>query len=361
MAAAADGDDGTVARHLIEPSLELAQGDVLRARDVPRDPLLILADVEQMALVADGFELVRLHASTVPTVQPPYPIDIVPLIPQFLLRRTVKFDFPLRASERLGIDRPAFQFVFTLSVVPEAGATPQQIGNAAYYTILDFWRPQAVVAESAGLATEERGCWRLTERGEALMREMRAERRAYFQGLEPIAAADIERLADLFERAFRASMTSLPQDENSHIPRVARYRRGEPLDSPMAKLDAAINALWATRDDAHMAAWRAAGIDGPALDALTRIWREEAATLAELAPKLAQQRPEDVAAAVERLRAKGWVEPGEPLRATESGRSARQAIEEETDRLFFSAWPEDIGRQAPWMRERLEAINQALA
>jgi hypothetical protein len=294
-------------------------------------------------------------------VLPPYPIDIVPLIPQFLQRRQARFDFPLRVTERLGIDRPALAFVITISAGPAEGSLPTQIGNAAYYTVLDSWRPQAAVAEAAGLASEDAtGRWTLTQRGDDLVRELRAALRAHYASLQPVPVADLRRLADMLERAFQSTALTLRQDRDSHVPRVARLR-GIPPDSPFGELEAAMYALWMARDDAHLAAWRAAGIDGPALDALTRIWRDEAPTAAELAAKLTQQRPDDVDAAIGRLRTRGWVGPAEPLRATESGRSARQAIEDETDRLFFSPWPEEVGREAPWMRERLQAVNQALA
>ena len=125
---------------------------------------------------------------------PPYPIEIVPLIQQFLQRRQGRFDFPVRATERLGIDRPALAFVSTIGAGPVEGSLPTQIGSAAYYTILDAWRPQAAVT---------------------------------------------------------------------------------------------------------------------------------------------QQGPDDVDAAIGRLRERGWLDEGEPLRATESGRTARQGIEDETDRLLL--------------------------
>jgi len=294
-------------------------------------------------------------------VLPPYPIEIVPLIQQFLQRRQGRFGFPMRATERLGIDRPALAFVSTIGAGPVEGSVPTQIGNAAYYTILDAWRPQAAVVEAAGLASEDAGGrWTVTERGRDLVRELRTALRAYYASLQPVPAAELSRLAALLERAFQAIAPTLPQDRDSHIPRVARLRE-MPAGSPFGDLDAAVYALWMARDDAHMAAWRAESIDGPALDVLTRIWRAEASTIAELAPRLTHQGPDDVDAAIGRLRERGWLDEGEPLRATESGRIARQGIEDETDRLFFSPWPEDVGREAPWIRERLEAVNQALA
>jgi hypothetical protein len=98
-------------------------------------------------------------------------------------------------------------------------------------------------------------------------------------------------------------------------------------------------------------------LDGPTLDTLTRVWRAEAASEAELASKLTTQRPTDVAAELARLRRDGLVPADGALRTTDKGAKARQAIEDETDRLFFSAWPDDVGSAAPWIRERLATVN----
>jgi hypothetical protein len=106
-----------------------------------------------------------------------------------------------------------------------------------------------------------------------------------------------------------------------------------------------------------MAAWRQAGLDGPTLDTLTRVWRGEAATEAELAAKLTTQRPADVATELARLRRDGLVASDGALRTTDKGAHARQAIEDETDRLFFSSWPDDVASSSAWIREKLAVVN----
>lgn len=44
-------------------------------------------------------------------MRPPYPIELVPLFPEFLTKRRTKFTLPLRLMEELAIDRPALSFV----------------------------------------------------------------------------------------------------------------------------------------------------------------------------------------------------------------------------------------------------------
>jgi len=93
---------------------------------------------------------------------------------------------------------------------------------------------------------------------------------------------------------------------------------------------------------------------------LTRLWREEAADDAALADLLPHQRPEDVKSAVARMRKEGLVEP-DALKATAAGASVRRKIEDETDRLFFVPWPDDVGAKSAWIAEKLIGVNTALA
>jgi len=129
----------------------------------------------------------------------------------------------------------------------------------------------------------------------------------------------------------------------------------------MARLDAAIYGLWQVRDDSHVQAWRDAGLTGPALDVLTRVWHREAATADELSAKVATQRPEDVRAAVQQLRSAGLLAAGPALALTAKGVAVRERIEAETDRYFFAPWPDAVGAQSDWLTERLAAVNAALA
>ena len=133
----------------------------------------------------------------------------------------------------------------------------------------------------------------------------------------------------------------------------------------MARLDAAIVGLWQVRDDCHVQAWRDAGLAGPALDVLTKLWRKEGKTVKELS---GPARPEaDTRAAVQQLRDAGLVAPGlnradqADLVVTAKGTGTRERIEAETDRYFFAPWPESVGAKASWIVDRLGAVNAALA
>jgi hypothetical protein len=287
-------------------------------------------------------------------VRSPYPVELVPLFPEFLTKRRTKFTLPLRLVEELRIDRPALNFVIG-GVAPQGGGRLSEM-SSPYATHWDQQQAASTVARDAGLVDDKDGRWDLTPTGRHLMTRVRREADAYLASLpSPLDPGDLARLASLLARAFDATAASLDRRWHSHIPRAARMA-GDGAH-PMVALENAVYGLWQARDDCHVAAWRQAGLDGPTLDTLTRVWRGEAASDEELGAKLTSQRPADVAAELARLRQSGLVAADGPPRTTDRGATARQAIEDATDRLFFSAWPEDVGSSAGWIREKLAAVN----
>lgn len=288
-------------------------------------------------------------------IESPYPVDIVPLIPEFLQRRRVGFTYSLRVMEELGIDRPTYAFVVAgVGLAADEGARIEDLFNP-YPTRFDQWDAAAASARGAGLAEEVGGRWRITPQGRELFARVRREADAYLGTLEPIPSTEIVHLADLLARALAAIESSgLPFD---HLQRNSRLRGNGSI--PMVALENALFGLWHARDDCHMSSWREAGFDGPTFDVLTRVWRHEAESLEQLAQKMPGQRPEDVQTGLVRLRGDGFVGPRE-LVLTERGESIRQRIEDQTDRKFFAPWPADIGAQAAWIRDRLRAVNTAL-
>ena len=290
----------------------------------------------------------------------PYPLALVPLLPQFLNRRRAKSDYPLRAMERLGLDRPAYFSAMDLGTQDPRGARTEDIQNSAYRTTDEPLRAPFAAAESVGLVVWRDARWSLTDKGRIALGELRHAIDAYFAGLAPVDAQDLEQLARLLDDALASCLAAPAPKTREHTPRAARYRWQEP-SSAFARLDAAIYGLWQVRDDCHVQAWRDAGLTGPSLDVLTRVWRKEAATEDELAGKITVQTPADVRSAAQRLRVDGLLTAGPALALTPKGIQLRERIESETDRYFFVPWPDAVGAKAEWVTERLAAVNAALA
>ena len=290
----------------------------------------------------------------------PYPLAIVPLLPQFLTRRRAKSDYPLRAMERLGLDRPAYFSAIDLGTQDPLGARPEDVQNSAYRTTDEPLRAPFAAAESAGLVTWHDGRWSLTDTGRRALDGFRRAIDEHFAGLAPIDPQELARLAHLLDDALAACVAAADPRTREHTPRAARYRWQEP-SSAFARLDAAIYGLWQVRDDCHVQAWRDADLSGPEVDVLSRIWRHEAATEDELAAKMTTQTPADVRASARQLRDAGLVTEGSGLALTPAGTAVRERIEAETDRYFFAPWPDAPAAQAGWATERLAAVNAALA
>jgi hypothetical protein len=294
-------------------------------------------------------------------VRPPYPVAIPPLLPQFLNKRRSKLTYLLTKSEELGIDRPALIWVANLSYRGERGAAanPGDL-DSAYSTIRKRWLPMAAAARGAGLVEERGGRWHLTAKGEAVAKGLHDAARAYYETLRPIAENDLAELARLLDRAFQAASRAKEPAQRMHTPFAFAYRGEEPRQGSFAQLDAAIYGLWQVRDDCHMAAWTSAGLSGPELEVLTRAWRNEAVDEPSLVELLPHQTADDVHGSLERFRGDGLVER-DAIRVTEKGARVRQGIEDETDRLFFAPWPDEVGAKAEWISRTLPRVNAALA
>ena len=294
-------------------------------------------------------------------MKPPFPVAIVPHLPQFLTRRRVKMTFPLEKMEELGLDRPAYFWTINLSYRGDRGASPEPGDlESLYGTIRERWAPMAAAAREAGLAEERDGRWFLTPKGKDLARAQHEAARRHYKTLAPLPKDELAELARALDRAFAAGAKAAEPRRRQHTPWAFGYRGDDPDEGSFAHLDAAIYGLWQIRDDCHVEAWQASGLAGPDVEVLTRIWRNEAADEAALAELLPHQRPEDVRDALARLRGRGEVEAGS-LRTTERGSRARQAIEDETDRLFFTPWPDEVGSKGGWIADQLGRVNAALA
>lgn len=156
---------------------------------------------------------------------------------------------------------------------------------------------------------------------------------------DPLPPADSSRLAALSGRLARAALETPPMPENWSI-RLSYLIMPE-AEPPLPYFEQAVSCLHAYRDDAHIAAWKPGGLDAPALETLTLLWRGEADSLDSVCEKHQRRgHPRQVyAAALVELRRRGFLEGPDPgPRLTESGKSFRDNIEQDTERYFFAVW-----------------------
>jgi hypothetical protein len=116
------------------------------------------------------------------------------------------------------------------------------------------------------------------------------------------------------------------------------------------------------RDDAHIAAWSREGFDGPAFELLSQIWSGAVHTRVALSERIGQgQRPEDIERGLAMLCESGYViVEGQALRLTSAGQELRDAIEAETDRIYFTPWPALAPDDVIWLCATFRTLCERL-
>jgi hypothetical protein len=290
---------------------------------------------------------------------------IVDLFPQVLRSWSRGWDGMQSAAAAIGLTPPAF---FLLRGLVQARDPDNGITRAGMQQELDnpysTFRPAldhlpALVA--AGYLARDGDRYTVTPAGHDAYATMEAVREAYLATLHPIPDDALTRLVQQLQGIADRLWIAPEPGEKMHQARS--YRTPPTRDAaPMVRLIHAVYCLWGARDDAHIAAWRAAGFDGPTFDLLSHVWSGDAATLPALIESVQQfQRPDDVRRGVETLIANGYLaRDGDALRPTERGRTIRDAIEAETDRIYFAPWPPYTAEEIHWLRTTMGAVITGL-
>jgi DNA-binding MarR family transcriptional regulator len=208
------------------------------------------------------------------------------------------------------------------------------------YTTVQVLGERLAEAAKQGFLAPAEGGYRLTEAGRSALQGSFAAVHRALARFEPLPIGDMRRLASLLRRLVDASAAASAPVDKSHLRASRRTDPGAEV-SLAAQLDQYLTDLNAFRDDVHIAAWQPTGVDGPTWEALTLVWRGDADTPEALAEKLAGRRLEPAAytAALRSLAQREWVaERAGAYNATEQGRTIRQQVEDETDRLFYEPW-----------------------
>jgi hypothetical protein len=199
----------------------------------------------------------------------------------------------------------------------------------------------------------------LTPMGRDLLTEGERAANDYAADRYALAPDDLQRLAttltDITTRQHHAPEPAV----KAHQDRVPHLRRFDPRQTPPVLLEYAIYALQRARDDAHIAAWRNAGLTGPMIELLSQIWTDTTATVDGLAARArGRMLPADVTEMVEKLQHARYVSVTETIiTITRTGRDVRDSIECETNRVYFAPWPEV---NAKWLHDQLAIITRQL-
>src|SRR5579859_571346 len=248
-------------------------------------------------------------------------------------------------------------------VDPKPLAAADLLACVPYYAQASFTVPMQRLAAGGWLEPAGNDAFRLTDKGRAATNSMYAAARNRLALLAPLPPADLERLAQLLRRLLVACQSNPVVTDQSCLAasgNAASWR--EP--TPMATIARVLEALTNCRCDAHRAAWRPTGLDGPTWEAFTWLWEcraDSAASLFEWSAKQPHPRAfgaAEYAACLAALTARGLCAPdsADHFALTDSGRALRQSIEDQTDAIFFAAWAELTPTEIDDLAGRARAI-----
>lgn len=259
-----------------------------------------------------------------------------------------------------------FLLMVSLDFEPETTSAARFVARYPYTNPRYYEDGLAKLAGRGLIEPVGAGEYRITAEGHTVADEVLGIFYGKLAGIEPLPAADMQRLLALLGRVVEHALTLPEPADKTHL----RYNRHSDLgpDGPptlrVLQYSADLNSF---RDDAHLGAWRPHGVSGPAWEAFTFIWRDEAKNAAELAEKLANRRltADDYTAALTDLVNRGWIEPdGDAYRVTGTGAALRQEVEDQTDRYYYAAWAalneaelNELGDLAVRLRDALKAMQ----
>jgi len=204
----------------------------------------------------------------------------------------------------------------------------------------------------------------LTDRAVEFIETRVEQERAFLAAQSPLPARDLQRLAHLLARIVQAALAAPPPPEKTCL--LGSQRLMPPADAaPMAFIDQYLTDLLYFRDDAHVAAWRRHGFDGPVVEALMLLWRGEVSDVDGLSAALSAQRGysrQDYARFVARLQARDWVDASGPtLIVTPDGRVLCEEIAATTDRYYMFPWTALLPVEVRQLRDLLQHLTEAFA
>jgi len=250
----------------------------------------------------------------------------------------------------------------TLTFEPVA-ATAARLAVRGPYTADEVYRTR--LADLAGrgyLAEAEPGAYRLSQQGRSELDAVMQDGYQAMTAADPLDWQEGQQLVDMLQRLVRACQETPPPPDTWSISLSYKLMPVAELRLPL--IEQAITCLSSYRDDAHLAAWRPSGLSPTALESLTLLWREQAASLSELFERLASRGrlQAEYAHAIEELRGRGYLAgPDEALQLTPAGQAFRRQVEQDTDRMFYAPWECLNAADRQRMAALLEQLQTGLA
>jgi len=243
---------------------------------------------------------------------------------------------------------------------------PEPLHLDDYHTHYPFASPERQRAMFQGavergfLTAVAENTYCLTDAGRAGIERFFDAAQTDLAAVAPLPPADLERLANLFQQVIAATEENAP---DTYQMAISRATDPGAAAAPLARIDQFVTDLARYRDDAHEAAWRPLNVSGPAWEALTTLWQDEAHTADELAAHLSQRGYDAgrYAAALQELAGRGWVtESDGRFTLTDTGRQIRDQAEADTGANYTIGLSALSADEAAEFKALLARLNDAL-
>lgn len=260
-----------------------------------------------------------------------------------------------------------YVLVVSLDFEPETTSLARFVARTPYANPASFAAAFTRLVERGLLEPAGADEYRISQAGHAIIDEIMNVFYGKLAEMEPLPAADMQRVIGLLGRMVDRAL-ELPEPAVKDFLKYNRSSDLGPDGAPMQRVLQYLADLNSFRDDAHIAAWKPQGVSGPAWEALTLLWRDEAQDVAGIL----EQRPyrrftaDDYTTFIQELANKGWVAAingSGKYRVTDSGSAMRQQAEDQTDRYYYAAWDAlneaelaELADLLPRLRDGLKAL-----
>ncbi len=226
------------------------------------------------------------------------------------------------------------------NVAPDSISVELLSKRTPYNNPIGFAKTLKDAAEADCLKADGAGGYVASEKGVRAIEESHTAFYAHINEINKFSADKMAKLATLLKKIiaaceqveFKTGKTTFDISHGGHLKVDA---------NSLAEVDQHLDDLRAFRDDAHIAAWTPAGVNGQVWETLTFVWSGEVNT----AEKLAEHLPfrnytaKDYAKALDELKTLGWIEVGDDgYVITDIGRKVRDDAEAATNNNYFLPW-----------------------
>lgn len=237
---------------------------------------------------------------------------------------------------------PGIFVLFNAHSVHPAGYDPAELHYRGPYGNPDALNNALQALIEQGWLTQADSLYHLTEKAQTAIQGMMDDFGHIFAQPLPADPADLNRLADLLSQLVSQAENATTPPGTTCLKGSRRLDRGAGAPVP-ARINRSLGDLNAFRDDCHLSAWQSVhSVSGPAWEAFSFVWNDQAHTAAKLTETLPFRQIDEAGytTALNEAVSHGWLTEADGTYAiTDTGQAIRQAAEDATNTHFANNTP----------------------